>query len=70
MIKFIKRLCGCKPEPQPDVLLVTINGGIKAATSRMLGSRRVVEGHCDDLLILQGDGTVHGSMLYTKWEKL
>ena len=70
MIKFIKRLCGCKKERQPDVLLENINGSIRAVTSRMLGGRRVVSGPFDELLVLQDDGTIRGSMLYTKWETL
>lgn len=70
MIKFIKRLCGCRQDQQPDVLLENINGSIRLATSRRVGGRRVVSGPCDELIILQGDGTVRGSMVYTKWEAL
>lgn len=70
MIKFIKRLCGRKKERQPDVLLETGSGGFRLATSRMLGSRRVVDGAYDEIAILEEGGIVRGSILFTKWEPL
>ena len=65
MIKFIKRLF----EKDPDVLLIgsDYEGSIRFARSRKLGGRRVVD-YRGDLLILQDDGTVRGSVWVKKWE--
>lgn len=67
MIKFIKSLF--KKEPQPDVLVIDSNGGIRLYASRIVGRRRVVE-HNGDVLLLADDGTIRGSYWAKTWEEL
>lgn len=72
MIKFIKRLCGCKQKPQPDVLVEDQSGGIKLYTSSVVGGRRVIviDGRYGEVLVLHPDGTVRGGYWAKKWEAL
>lgn len=67
MIKLLKHLF--KREPQPDVLVIDSNGGIRLYVSRIVGRRRVVE-HNGDVLVLADDGTVRGSYWAKTWEAL
>lgn len=67
MIKFIKRFF--KREPQPDVLVIDHNGGVRLFVSRIVGRRRVVE-HNGDVILLCDDGNVRGSYWAKTWEAL